>query len=140
MPKNEDQQYLDILSIFHYVVGGILYVFGLFPTFHLIMGVIFAVGGITQGGEDALFMGLMGIFFVLFSLVFMFSAWTLATLVIFSGRNLARRTRYKFCLVMAGVVCIFMPFGTVLGVFTIIVLCRPSVKQLFGIEIPPAAE
>jgi hypothetical protein len=32
---------------------------------------------------------------------------------------------------MAGVMCIFMPFGTVLGVFTLIVLLRPSVKPLF---------
>jgi len=36
-----------------------------------------------------------------------------------------------FCLVMAGVECIFTPFGTVLGVLTIIVLVRPSVKELF---------
>ena len=139
MSKTEDQQHLDILSIFHYVVGGLLYVFGLFPTLHLIMGLVFAIGGFTQGDEDALIMGFMGMIFVLFSLAFIFSAWTLATLVIFAGRNLARRTRYKFCLIMGGVVCIFMPFGTVLGVFTIIVLSRPSVKQLFGIEIPPDA-
>jgi len=33
---------------------------------------------------------------------------------------------------MAGVECMFMPFGTVLGVFTIIVLMRPSVKEIFG--------
>ena len=32
---------------------------------------------------------------------------------------------------MAGIECIFMPFGTVLGVFTIIVLMRPSMKELF---------
>jgi hypothetical protein len=33
---------------------------------------------------------------------------------------------------MAGVECLFMPFGTVLGVFTIIVLMRESVKQVFA--------
>ena len=33
---------------------------------------------------------------------------------------------------MAGLECIFMPFGTVLGVFTIIVLMRDTVKELFG--------
>jgi hypothetical protein len=36
--------------------------------------------------------------------------------------------------VMAGVECIFAPFGTVLGVFTIIVLMRESVKQLFTVK------
>ena len=54
-----------------------------------------------------------------------------AVLLAVAGLNLARHQRYMFCLVMAGVGCIFMPFGTVLGVFTIIVLMRDSVKQLF---------
>ena len=48
------------------------------------------------------------------------------------GRGLAQRKRYMFCLVVACVECLFMPFGTVLGVFTIIVLSRDSVKALFG--------
>ena len=31
--------------------------------------------------------------------------------------------------------CAFFPFGTVLGIFSIIVLIRPSVKQMFdGID------
>jgi hypothetical protein len=29
--------------------------------------------------------------------------------------------------------CLWMPVGTVLGVFTIIVLMRPRVKRLFGV-------
>jgi hypothetical protein len=36
-------------------------------------------------------------------------------------------------LAIAGIECIFIPFGTVLGVFTIIVLMRPTVKELFGV-------
>jgi hypothetical protein len=32
---------------------------------------------------------------------------------------------------MAGIECMFTPFGTVLGVFTIITLVRPSVKEVF---------
>ena len=59
--------------------------------------------------------------------------------MVLAGRYLARRERYTFCLVVAGVECMFMPFGTVLGVFTIIVLSRPSVKDLFG-ALPAAAE
>jgi hypothetical protein len=40
-----------------------------------------------------------------------------------------------FCLVMAGIACIFMPFGTALGVLTIIVLMRDSVRELFGVAV-----
>ena len=36
-----------------------------------------------------------------------------------------------YCLVMAGVESLFFPLGTVLGVFTIIVLFRKSVKEMF---------
>ena len=39
---------------------------------------------------------------------------------------------WTFCLVMGAVACMFMPVGTVLGVFTIVVLMKPSVKELFG--------
>ena len=60
--------------------------------------------------------------------------WSFAVCVIVAGRSLARHRHYTFCLVMAGVLCIFMPFGTVLGVFTIIVLMRPSVKGLFSVS------
>jgi hypothetical protein len=34
---------------------------------------------------------------------------------------------------MACIECLFIPFGTILGVFTIIVLSRESVKTLFAI-------
>ena len=52
-------------------------------------------------------------------------------LFVLAGRNLARRRRYLFCQVVAGVGCMFMPFGTVLGVFTLVVLSRPAVRNLF---------
>ena len=57
--------------------------------------------------------------------------WAVAICVIVAGRFLARRVHYTFCLVVAAIACLFMPFGTVLGVLTIIVLMRPSVKALF---------
>lgn len=129
---NSDQQHLRLLSIFHYVVGGMLYLFGFFPIMHLIMGIFMVSGAFpaeNQGEEGML--RVMGCFFLIFPLFFMVGAWTLATMIVLTGRKLAGRVSYTFCLVIAGVECIFMPVGTVLGVFTIIVLCRPSVKEMF---------
>ena len=54
-----------------------------------------------------------------------------AVCVILTGRYIVRHKHYIFCLVMASLNCLFMPFGTILGVFTIVVLMRPSVKTLF---------
>jgi hypothetical protein len=58
--------------------------------------------------------------------------WTIAALIIFAGRSLARRKNYLFCMIVAGISCLFMPFGTVLGIFTMLVLQRPSVKEMFN--------
>ena len=60
------------------------------------------------------------------------TGWALAACILAAGRMLARRRRYLFCLAMAGIECILMPFGTVLGVFTIIVLMRDSVREAFA--------
>ncbi len=38
---------------------------------------------------------------------------------------------YTYCLVVAALECLFMPFGTILGVFTIVVLMRHPLKALF---------
>src|SRR6266496_1341209 len=56
-----------------------------------------------------------------------------AICILIAGRSLAKHTRYWFAFVMACIECLFIPFGTILGVFTIIVLSRESVKTLFGI-------
>ncbi len=78
---------------------------------------------------------------MVFAGLFIVAGWTLAVLTAYAGRSLQTRKRYTYCLVMAGVECIFMPFGTVLGVFTIIVLMRDTVKELFGqnVESLPAS-
>jgi len=56
---------------------------------------------------------------------------TFALVLALAGRSLSRRRRYWFAFVVACIECIFIPFGTILGVFTIIVLSRESVKTLF---------
>ena len=55
--------------------------------------------------------------------------------MICAGRFLAQRAYYTFCFVVAALECVFVPFGTVLGVFTIVVLQRPAVKEMFGMTI-----
>ncbi|MCD4724655.1 MAG: hypothetical protein K8R63_07405 [Bacteroidales bacterium] len=73
-----------------------------------------------------------GWFFVIFASAFIIAGFIFASMVITSGRFLSKRKHYMFCMVIAGIECLFMPFGTVLGVFTIIVLSRDSVKNMFA--------
>jgi len=122
----EDEQYLKLLSVFHYVVGGLAACFACIPIIHLSIGIAMLVRAIDDAPE------FLGVFLVVIAMFAMLIGWTLAVCIIIAGRCLAKRRRYMFCLVMAAISCIFMPFGTVLGVFTIIVLMRPSVKELFA--------
>ncbi len=128
---NQDLEHIRLLSVFHYVVGGLAALFACFPIIHLIMGIIFVVTPGTWDSQGEPFPASLGWFFILFAGAFILAGWTLAVCIIAAGRYLSRQMHYLFCLVIAGIECIFMPFGTVLGVFTIIVLMRPSVKELF---------
>ena len=132
---SQDAQHLQLLAIFHYVCAGIIALFACFPIIHLFMGLamVFSPRTFTppNSGPQPPF-EVVGWIFIFFAGAFMLFGWTFAALVAWAGRCLSRRVRYTFCLVMGAIVCVFMPFGTVLGVFTVIVLMRPTVKPLFA--------
>jgi hypothetical protein len=133
---DHDTRHLDLLGTFHYIVAGILALFGLFPIFHLAMGIAIVTGSLdgARGGSPPIWFGLI---FVFAALLTMLCMWALSAAVWIAGNRLKRHRNHTYCLVVASLECMFMPFGTVLGVFTIIVLTRPSMKALFG--IPPTA-
>jgi hypothetical protein len=131
-----DDEHLRLLSIFYYVKGGISALFACIPIIHVVLGLVFIFAPHVFGhGNDrppafvGLLLVILGSFLILFG-------WTFAILVLIAGRCLGRRKHYTFCLVVACVEYLSVPFGTVLGVFTILVLNRQSVKELF---IPMAA-
>jgi len=136
---NQDEQYLKILAIFHFVVAGISALFACFPILHFLMGLgMLAVSlglGVSEGAfPEAVVPGLVGLLFTLIAGSVILFGWAFAVCVALAGLFLLKKKRHMFCVVMGGVECIFMPFGTVLGVFTIITLMKPSVKELFGIS------
>lgn len=136
---NKDLEHLRLLSIFHYVVGGMAALFSLFPVIHLALGIMMVtIPGHHASGTPP--PPLVGWFFIVFALLFILCGMTFASFVLVTGRFLSRRKHYLFCMVMAGIECLFTPFGTVLGIFTIVVLMGDSVKALFHAQagVPPA--
>jgi hypothetical protein len=130
---NQDEQYLKLLSIFHYVVGGLTALFACFPLLHIAMGIAMLCGAFdAEDGPPKIFAWL----FIIFPAVLMLCGWALSVCIIIAGRKLARRKARLYCLVIAALECILMPFGTVLGVFTIVLLMKDSVKQLFSANQP----
>lgn len=129
---NEDREYLRLLSIFHYVVGGLAALFACFPIIYIAVGVLAVYAPGTMDAEGDALPALFGWVFIVVGAGLMLLGWAFVVFTIITGRYLARQVHYMFCMVMAAIECIFMPFGTVLGVFTIIVLARPSVKKMFA--------
>ena len=128
----QDEEQLNLLSVFHYVVGGILGFFSLFPCIHVAFGLAILFMPQLFHGKEGPPSALLGWLFLIVGLSLITLGWTMAVLILLAGRFLARRKHYLFCLVVGGGECLFMPFGTVLGAFTIVVLMRDGVKQLFA--------
>jgi hypothetical protein len=135
---NQDLEHLKLLAIFHYVVAGFGALIALIPVIHLVIGVAIVTGKLPDPKNGAMPVAI-GWLLIAMALVFISCGLSFATCLAVAGRFLTRRKHYMYCLVMAALACALMPFGTVLGVFTIIVLQRDSVKNLFGrpISAPP---
>ena len=172
---DQTREHLRLLSIFHYVVGGLGFVFSLFPVFHLVFGIVMMVApveGQSQGMSDtvthtaeqsdfeipepplepydtppddptpvseATMMRVMGGIFTAAAALIMLCGFALSLAIIVAGRRLAAHRSHTYCLVIAAIECLFMPLGTVLGVFTIIVLVRPEAREFFGLPGNPEA-
>jgi hypothetical protein len=131
---NREKEHLQLLAIFHYVVAGFAALFSFFPLLYTTVGAIFifaARHGTAKPGEE-LPPEFLGWIFAVIGLVLFLIELAMAICILIAGRSLALRKRYSFALVIACIECLFIPFGTILGVFTIVVLSRESVKGLFA--------
>jgi hypothetical protein len=132
---DQDSQHLRLLSIFQYIVAALLGIFSSFFLLYVGIGIVVVTGAfppdeaerVAHPPMDPVF----GWIFIVVGAFAILTGWTLAIAIAVAGRKLAVRRGYTYCLVVAAVECLFIPFGTVLGVFTIVVLTRPSVKALF---------
>lgn len=131
----QDLEHLRLLSIFHYVAGGMLALFACIGFIYIVMGIGISLA--PQRGSGGPPPAVFGVLFSLLGGGFVLLGWSVAALLILAGRSLAQHRRYPFCFAMAIVACLWMPLGTVLGVFTIIVLTRPTVQALFGRPVSP---
>src|SRR6267143_3940080 len=131
---DQDREHLRLLAVFHYIVSGLAALFSFFPLLYTIVGGVFifaARHGTPKPGE-ALPPDFLGwIFVVVGSLLFLLGI-AIAICILIAGCSLAKHRHYWFAFAIACVECLFIPFGTILGVFTIIVLSREPVKALFA--------
>jgi len=130
---DRDTEQLNLLAIFHYVVAGLAALFSVFPLIYTAIGIAFifaARHGTAKPGEE-LPPEFLGWIFAVLGLVLFVIGIVMAICILIAGRSLALRKRYSSVLVIACIECLFIPFGTILGVFTIAALSRESVKASF---------
>jgi hypothetical protein len=124
----EEEKQLDLLSLFHFIVGGLTAFFACFPLIHVALGLAMICGKFDGSNAPP---PLIGWVFVILGGFFILCGWALAVTILVAGRKLKQRKSRTFCLAVGALECMMMPFGTILGVFTLIVLMKDSTKALF---------
>ena len=132
MLTERDLKYLKILSILHYVYGGISVVFSLLPLIYIGIGILALC--VAPGDANGEVPKVFACFLIALGAVVMIMGLTVSALIIFAGRSLSKRKRWIFCFVVACLECIFIPFGTILGIISIMLLLKASVKEGFQQE------
>lgn len=126
----QDDEHLKILSVLFWVFGGLNLLCGSFPFLHVFLGIMMVTGRIPTGpGQPP--PPELGWLFIGVGLTIILIAWTIGLLLVMTGFNIRKRKARTFCQVMACLACLSFPIGTALGVFALIVLSRPSVRQQF---------
>lgn len=125
---NQDEHNLNLLAIFHYILGAIIALGSLIFIIYIGIGIAMLNGSFDGNNPPPL--GFGWIFVIMGSLAMIFG-WALGILMFISAGKLKKHESRTFCLVIAGIECLMMPLGTVLGVFTIVTLTKESVIRLF---------
>lgn len=115
----DDLAQLNALGIAYYVLAGISFPFSCFFGVWLWVGMGAADGLVSDGAA------LLAIALPLFTTI------AVPALAFWTGRKLRRRESRSFCLVGAAISCFTFPIGTVVGVLTMVVLNRRSVRAVF---------
>ena len=132
----QDAEHLKLLSVFHYVLAALTALVGFLPIIYIALGAAMVMGKMPAGPSSPAPPAEFGWMFIIFGGLFCLLAWAFAVCLFLSGRWLAARRNWTFCFVVACLSCMNVPLGTILGVFTILVLQRPGMKGVFGLPLP----
>jgi hypothetical protein len=135
-----DQEHLKLLSIFYMVSAGLSAFYSFIGLAYAMMGLLFIeissklrnTGGRNNAAPPAALGWILGGFGLAFFLILV----ALAALKLRTAFCIKGRKSRALCLATAVISCLEIPYGTLLGVFTFLVLDRASVRSEFA--KPPA--
>jgi hypothetical protein len=130
-----DEEHLRLLSLFHYIKGALTVGFSLFGILYfLFISSLFNMIGRIEGRSHyyaqefphEIFSYLM---FFMWILILLFL--TFGVLQIFSGYYIKNKRARMFSFIIGIIHLIEIPYGTILGIMTILVLSRSSVEDKY---------
>ena len=133
-----DEEHLKLLSLGYMVSAGITAFFSLFGLMYVFMGIMMSSffshmseTAANAGEQPPAFIGLV---FACIGLAIFLCMIAMAVAKFLVARYIKRRKSRIFCMVVAGISCLEIPYGTFLGILTFVVLERASVARLFSSE------
>lgn len=139
---DRDKEHLDILGIIYYVNAGVTAALSLFVLFYVLIGVVISsqIGRFHQPGNDLPedLTANLGTIIIVAGIGVTLFILALALLNFLTARGLRTRRNRTICFITAILSLTSFPYGTLLGIFTIIVLTRQSVVDRFAGREPPA--
>ena len=125
-----DEEQLRLLGTFHYVVAGLQVAFGVLSLLNLWLWRTMMRDGPAMFGDfpppDAFIP-----FMTATVVVYFVGALAFAALTLMAGRCIRARRSRRFVVTAAAINCVAFPFGTILGIFTLVVMNRESVRAIF---------
>ena len=130
--RTVDDRHLSVLSILHFVGAGLAFLgLGFVGLHYAMFSSVFNNPDLWKGAAQPPPADFFGVFKWIYVVL---AAWYVTSLVLnlLTGIYLRRKVHRTFCFVVAGMNCLQFPLGTILGIFTIIVLARDSVRSAFA--------
>ena len=124
-----EEDKLTLLGNLHYILAALTAFVACFPVLYFIIGVVMLGTGLNGGEEMPRIFALA---FIILSAILVVAGWIFAVVIFIAGLRLKQRRSYSFCLVVSFLICLIIPLGTVLGIFTIIELTKEPVKAQFS--------
>ena len=132
--QKRDREHLKLLCIFHFIFGGLaLLGIGFLFVHYFIMHTVFSNPDLWRAQKEAIappkaFLDAFVWFYRFMGVILL----VVLVLNMLSGLFLWRKRHRLFSVIIGGMDCLQIPFGTALGVFTIMVLSRESVRELYS--------
>ena len=131
-----DEEHLKILSLGYVVSAGVSAFYSLFGLLYVFMGIMMSttfshLPQTPSNPAEAPPPVFVGWIFSFIGLAFFLTAIAVTAARFRAAWCIKHRKSRVFCMVIAGIGCLEFPYGTVLGIFSFLVLGRDSVVQLF---------